>query len=138
MQFFAKIALIFVQFLTLQKIRDLIIISGIYLFLTDSANYTIGDVHRSSSEAHLTLIIVSGYFHFGNNHYNTCTCTTISILETVANPLKVKLLYRRIALLYTCYIIMQNISLDNTQPSFAMIDENTQKGLSNFEELPRP
>ena len=30
-QFFAKIALIFMQFLTLQKISDLIIISGIYL-----------------------------------------------------------------------------------------------------------
>ena len=30
-QFFAKIALIFVQFLTLQKISNLIIISGIYL-----------------------------------------------------------------------------------------------------------
>lgn len=43
-QLSAKIALIFVQFLTLQKIKALIIISEIYLFLTDSANYTIGDV----------------------------------------------------------------------------------------------
>ena len=31
-QFFAKIALIFVQFLTLQKIINLITISGIYFF----------------------------------------------------------------------------------------------------------
>ena len=43
-QLSAKIALIFVQFLTLQKIKALIIISEIYLFLTDSANYTIGDM----------------------------------------------------------------------------------------------
>ena len=33
---------------------------------------------------------------------------------------------------------MQNLSIGNTLPSFTMRNTNTQKGLSNFEELPSP
>ena len=55
-QLSAKIALIFVQFLTLQKIKALIIISEIYLFLTDSANYTIGDVPQKLFRGTFTIL----------------------------------------------------------------------------------
>ena len=49
-------------------------------------------------------------------------------MEIVINRLRIKLLYRKIALLYTCYIIMQNLPIGNLRKPFNMETDIHKKG----------